>query len=154
MSAHRFPADGVVLDACVLFRLDKCQVLPRLKGLTTLHVTTQVHEEFGRDGPRQRGLLNTLRPLKHSVIPGTPSWDEFTLLRGGKFSNQDLGEDESLAVCLAEADRDRFLPLVTFDSRAANKAREAGVPVIDFHEWRVAKRKTRKPRRQTPRRKP
>ncbi|WP_248543875.1 hypothetical protein [Myxococcus fulvus] len=121
-----------MLDACVLFRLDKCEALPRLKGLAPLHVAASVHAELSKDGPRLRKLLTELRMTKHPVVPGSREWDELARIRGGLFSNQDLGEAESLAVVLVAAQKQRFLPLATFDGGAARTANRLGVPVLDF----------------------
>ncbi len=120
-----------MLDACALIRLYKCGALERLKGLTTLHVTYQVCKEFEKD-PGQRSMLRKLRTTRHSLKVGTAAWDVFCQVRGGLFSNQDMGEDESLAICVAEAQKDRLLPLVTFDKGAAGKALKFGVPTVDF----------------------
>lgn len=141
MSVTRFPANGILLDACVLFRLDKCEVLPSLKGLAPLHVASSVHSEFSKDGPRQRKLLVDLNVMKHSVVPGSLEWDALAKVRGGLFSNRDLGEDESLAIALVAAQKKRFLPLATFDVGAAKAANRLGVPVLDFLSllaWMVA----------------
>ncbi|WP_141327663.1 hypothetical protein [Myxococcus sp. AB025B] len=130
-----------MLDACVLFRLDKCEALPRLKGLAPLHVAASVHAELSKDGPRLRKLLTELRMTKHPVVPGSREWDELARIRGGLFSNQDLGEAESLAVVLVAAQKQRFLPLATFDGGAARTANRLGVPVLDFLSllaWMVA----------------
>ncbi len=132
MSARRsFPADGVVLDNCALVRLYKCEALEKLQGLTTLHVASHVYDEFDRK-PAQRGLLKGMEIEREPVVPGTAVWEEFSRIRGGRFSTRDLGEDESLAVCLARARQHRLLPLVTFDMKAAADADRAGVATIDF----------------------
>ncbi len=140
MPLRSFPADGVMLDACTLIRLYKCGALERLKGLTTLHVTSQVCKEFEKD-PGQRSALRRLRITKHPLRVGTAAWEVFCQVRGGLFSHQDMGEDESLAICVTEAQKDRLLPLVTFDKGAAGKAVRFGVPTMDFLSllsWLVA----------------
>ncbi len=59
-------------------------------------------------------------------------WDHFSRIRGGRFSTKDLGEAESLAVCLDEQARGRCLPFVTYDNAAAKEAAGVGVVTLDF----------------------
>ena len=122
-------------------RLFKCGSVSALKGFTSLHIAAHVETELGRAGHSQRTALARLGAIKHPVVPGSAEWDAFCVLRGGEFSTADLGEDESLAICLAEARKGRFLPLVTFDRGAAKKAIANGVPTLDFLallSWLVA----------------
>lgn len=140
MPGRSFPADGAMLDACALIRLYKCDALETLKGWTPLHITAQVGGEFEKN-PGQRSLLRKLRLTQHPVKVGTPAWDVFCQVRGAVFSNQDMGEDESLAICVTEARKGRLLPLVTFDKGAAAKAAQFRVPTVDFLSllsWLVA----------------
>lgn len=128
----RFPADGLVLDACTLMRLFNCGALDRIKSLATLHVAMHVHAEFARGGRAQKKALAALGVVKHAVVPGSEEWNALCLARGGAYSTTGLGEDQSIAVCVAQARRGRILPLVTFDKGAGRKATKFGVATVDF----------------------
>jgi hypothetical protein len=128
----RLPVDGLVLDACSIIRLYNCGALQRLDGLAPLHVAMHVQGEASRGGPAQKSALSALGCTKHAIAPGTPEWDALCGIRGAKYSTTGLGEDESIAVCLAEARRGRVLPLVTFDRSAAMRAEQQGVVTMGF----------------------
>jgi hypothetical protein len=115
----------------VLFRFFKCEAAQALAAGPALHVAAQVHREFSKGGPSERKLLKKLRIIQHQVVPGTREWERLCLLRQG-FSNRDLGEDESLAVCMAELSRGRLLPFATFDHTGTADARRLGVMTLGF----------------------
>jgi len=122
-----------MLDASVLFRLFKCDAIMALDAGLELHVATQVHNEFSKGGPAERSILKKLKVIPHQVVPGTREWETFCLIRQ-RFSTRDLGEDESLAVCLAEASRGHLLPFVTFDGKGTADANSQGVVTLGFLE--------------------
>ena len=129
----RFPARSALLDACALIRLHKCEALGLLERTITLLVAAHAHGEFAVSGPSARAALERLRVQKRSVTAGSREWWHFALIRKG-FSTVDLGEDESLAVALAEADRGNQVPVVTYDDEAARKARGLGIATVSFLE--------------------
>lgn len=129
----RFPARSVLLDACALIRLHKCEALGLLERTVPLLAAAHAHGEFAVSGPSARAALERLRVQKRSVTSGSREWWHFALIREG-FSTVDLGEDESLAVALAEADRGNQVPLVTYDDGAARKARGLGIATVSFLE--------------------
>ncbi len=76
-----------------------------------------------------------------SVRNGSREWQVFASLRGPRHSTRDLGEDESLAVALTQAERGVFLPFVTYDRIAARQSADRGVVTLDFLDtlaWLVA----------------
>ena len=129
----RFPTRSVLLDACALIRLYKCDALGLLERTIVLLVGAHAYGEFALSGPAARALLERLRIQKRSIVPGSREWSHFALIRKG-FSTVDLGEDESLAVALAEADRGNQVPIVTYDDAAAKKARSLGLATVSFLE--------------------
>ena len=130
--AERFPAPGILVDACGLLRLHKCGALGLLGKINTVHVADQVHSEFSRRGAAQKAALAALSPTKHTVTPGNSYWDAFCRIRGSMLGTQDLGEQESIAVCVGEAQAGRLLPFVSYDRGAARIAVQNGVVVVDF----------------------
>lgn len=78
-------------------------------------------------------MLERLPVQKRSITVGSREWDHFVLIRKG-FSTVDLGEDESIAIALAEADRGTQIPIVTYDAEAAKKARGLGIATVSFLE--------------------
>lgn len=133
MPRSRFPARSVLLDACALIRLYKCDALDLLVGTVRFVVAEHAHGEFAASGPSARAALRRLRVEPRSIIPGTPEWDHFARVRV-EFSTVDLGEDQSIAIALAEADLGNPMPIVTYDGGAAKKARGLGVATISFPE--------------------
>jgi hypothetical protein len=131
-----FPTRSVLLDACALIRLHKCDALESLEETITFLAAAHAHGEFRRRraaGARPAGAP-ACREAPHTS--GSPEWDHFTLIRRG-FSTVDLGElgeDESIAVALAEADRGNQVPIVTYDDGAARKARGLGIAIVSFLE--------------------
>jgi hypothetical protein len=128
----RFPAAGVLLDNSAIVRLHKCEALDVLAGTVRLHVAGQVAKEFHAQGPAERATLAGLGVEIHRVRPGGAAWSAFCTLRGGRFATRDLGEDESIAVALAEAERGELLPFVTYDRLATSRSGGAGVVTLDF----------------------
>ena len=128
----RFPAPELVVDACALVRAYKCGFIERLGRLGKLHVTGQVVAEMNKGGPGQKAALRKVRVIRRSITPGTAEWEAFATVRGGRFGVGDLGEDESIAVCLAEAGKGKRLPLMTFDHSANRRALGFGIVTIDF----------------------
>jgi hypothetical protein len=120
-----------MLDACVLLRFIKCNKIPSLQGKPRLLVAGQVIRE-SRKRPVSRDAVASLDLSICQVTPGTPEWEIFCRLRGGTYSNQNLGEIESVAVCLARADQGDCVPFITYDERASRLAREQGVLTMDF----------------------
>jgi hypothetical protein len=123
----------VLLDACALIRLYKCDALDLLRETIELLAAAHAHGEFAASGPSARAALERLRVQKRPVIPGSKEWNHFVQIRKG-FSTVDLGEDESLAVALAEADRGNQVPIVTYDDEATRKARGLGTATVSFLE--------------------
>lgn len=135
-----FPTRSVLLDACALIRLHKCDALELLEATITFLAAAHAHGEFAADGPRARALLERLPVEKRSITSGSREWEHFTLIRKG-FSTVDLGEDESMAVALAEADRGSQVPIVTYDDGATRKAHGLGIVTVSFLEtlaWMVS----------------
>ncbi len=127
----RFPARGALLDACALIRLHKCDVLDRLAGTIDFAVAEHAYGEFAAGGPSAKAALARLAMVKRPIIPGSPEWKHFARVRDG-FSTVDLGEDQSIAIALAEADRRNPMPIVTYDNGAAKKAQLYGVASVPF----------------------
>lgn len=127
----RFPAKGVLLDANVLVRFFKCGALDKLKGTVELHLASQVAREFKKIRA-QRDALESIEPIIHRVEPGSATWEQFSRLRGHARSTRDLGEDESLAIALAEANEGNVLPFVTYDKGATSDAERERVVTLDF----------------------
>src|SRR4051812_42026979 len=100
---NEFPSSGLVVDANVLVRAYKCDFLDALPKLARLYATGHVRTEFNRGGPGQKAAFRAARIDCHAVVPGSREWTELSLVRGGTFGVRDLGEDESIALCLAEA---------------------------------------------------
>lgn len=128
----RFPTAGVLLDNSALVRLLKCDALDVLRGTVALHVARHVAKEFGRQGPTERAAYERLSIEEHRVGPGLPVWEVFGRIRGGKLSTRDLGEAESIAVAVAEAEEGRLLPFVTYDNPATKLGDLHGVVTLDF----------------------
>lgn len=136
-----FPARAVMLDASVVLRFYKCGVLPPpkggiewcslLKGKIDLWMAGQVAKEI-RKRPGSRSALESLDVQVKGVTLGSVEWEHFSRLRGGTSSNQDLGEVESVALCLAHGERGVTLPFLTCDIKAGQLARQQGVVVVDF----------------------
>jgi hypothetical protein len=129
----RFPARSVLLDACALIRLYKCDALGVLERTIVFLAAAHAHGEFAASGPAARAMLERLRIQKRSIVPGSKEWSHFARIRRG-FSTVDLGEDESLAVALAEAERGNPVPIVTYDRGATKKARSFGIAIVSFLE--------------------
>lgn len=127
----RFPARAVLLDASALIRLYKCESLELLTNTVKLAAAEHVHGEFEAGGPAQRAALGRLAVSKRSIVPGSPEWKHFVLVRKG-FSTVDLGEDQSIAIALAEAERDTPMPIVCYDYGAVRKAHELNVATVSF----------------------
>jgi predicted nucleic acid-binding protein len=116
-----------------LIRLHKCEALDKLTNTLHFLVAEHAHEEFSASGPSARAALERLQASKRSIIPGSPEWKNFSLIRNS-FSTVDLGEDQSIALALTEADRGKQTPLVTYDYGAEKKANALGVITISFLE--------------------
>lgn len=128
---RRFPAPALLLDANVLIRFGKCGNVQALAGLGQLEAASSVLNEFSTR-PADRAALRSLSIVRRSLIPGSEEWNEFCLLRGEGKATRDLGEDESIAICLADAKRGRILPFATFDRRPGRRAQELSIVVLDF----------------------
>ncbi|MFS8067118.1 MAG: hypothetical protein ACMG6S_12170 [Byssovorax sp.] len=113
-------------------RLWKCGALAELAGTVRLHVAGQVAKEFQAQGPSERAALVGLGATTHGVRPGTPAWEQLCLLRAGRCSTRDLGEDESLAVALTQIAQGEWLPFVTYDRQATRITTDLGVVALDF----------------------
>ncbi|HSK02861.1 MAG TPA: hypothetical protein VK932_16530 [Kofleriaceae bacterium] len=122
-----------LLDACVLIRLYKCDALDLLARTIALAAAEHAHGEFAVGGPSTRAALDRLRVEKRPILPGSKEWNHFVRIRS-EFSTVDLGEDQSIAVALAEAERDNHVPIVTYDEGATRKARSFGVATVSFLE--------------------
>ena len=127
----RFPARSALLDACVLIRLHKCDALSLLANTIDFIVAEHAYGEFAAGGPSAKAALARLAIKKRPIVPGSSEWKHFALIRG-EFSTVDLGEDQSIAIALAEADRDHPTPIVTYDDRAEAKAHRYGVVTVSF----------------------
>jgi hypothetical protein len=130
--APPFPAASVVLDANVLMRFYNCAALHALGGAVRLVVSAHVYKECTRVGPEVRQRLRKLDLERRAITPGTLEWDELAVVRGGVCSPRDLGEDESIAICLAEATRGQAVPFATYDRRALSAAAGLGIATLDF----------------------
>ena len=128
----RFPTAGVLLDTSALVRLWKCDALDALRGTVELHVARHVAKEFQAQGPAERAAFARLDVTSHGVRPGSAAWSAFGTIRGGRYATRDLGEAESLAVAVAEAEDGRLLPFVTYDKLATKQAGLKGVVTLDF----------------------
>lgn len=136
----RFPARAALLDACALIRLYKCEALGLLVNTIDFAVAEYAYGEFAAGGPSAKAALVDLAVKKRPIVPGSPEWKHFALVRG-EFSTVDLGEDQSIAIALAEADRDNPMPIVTYDNGAEKKAHGFGVATVSFLEtlaWLVS----------------
>lgn len=89
--------------------------------------------EFAAGGPSARAALDRLGSTRRPVVVGSPEWDQLTRIRD-EFSTVDLGEDESIAIALAEARRGNVVPFVTYDQGATLKAHGLGVATVSFLE--------------------
>lgn len=127
----RFPARAALLDACALIRLHKCEALDLLAGTIDFGVAEHAYGEFAAGGPSAKAALARLAMVKRPIMPGSPEWRYFARVREG-FSTVDLGEDQSIAIALAEADRRNPMPIVTYDNGAARKAQQHGVASVSF----------------------
>jgi hypothetical protein len=134
LAPSRFPTRHLVLDACALLRFYKTAPgsLPALQRLATLHMAGQVHTELSRRGASQRAAIKKLRLRKDAVVPDGPYWDAFCRERGGLVGTANLGEQESIAICVAESQRGEPWPLVTYDAGPGRRAQHLGLVVIDF----------------------
>lgn len=130
--APRFPAAGALLDNCVLVRFWKCDALDALANSVPLFAASHVVKEFQRQGREERAALARLGVEPLSVRLGTREWELFGELRGGRLGTRDLGEDESIAIALAHAERGQWLPFVTYDGGAAKQCMPRGVATLDF----------------------
>jgi len=140
----RFPAGAALLDNCALVRFWKCGALSALAETVEIHVAGQVGREFRKQGPTERAELERLHVVVDLVRVGSVEWDIFARLRGGIASTRDLGEDESLAIAIAQAQRKQHMPFVTYDVGAGETARDSGVVALDFLDtlaWLVACRR-------------
>ena len=81
--APRFPADGALLDNCVLVRFWKCDALDALADSVPLFAASHVVKEFQRQGREERAALARLGVKPLSVRLGTREWELFGELRGG-----------------------------------------------------------------------
>jgi hypothetical protein len=79
----RFPARAVLLDACALIRLHKCEALGLLERTITLLAAAHAHGEFALSGPSARAALERLRVQKRSITSGSREWWHFALIRKG-----------------------------------------------------------------------
>ena len=132
-SRSRFPTRSVLLDACVLIRLHKCEALGLLERTIAFLVAAHAYGEFAAGGPSARAALDRLRVERRYITSGSKEWGHFSRIRS-EFSTVDLGEDESIAVALAEADRGNQVPIVTYDEEATKKARSLGLAAMSFLE--------------------
>ncbi len=137
-----FPTRVALLDACILVRMHKCNALDRLEGALDFVTAEQVHGEFSAGGPSARAALEALDVDKRSIVPGSPEWVQFARVRDAKeFSTVDLGEDQSIALSLAEQQRGRVVPIATDDAAATRKAAQFGVVTgsfLDILVWLIA----------------
>lgn len=134
-----FPARAVIVDANALIRFYKSDGLTRLPRIK-LVIADWVHSEFRRGGPSQRAALARMNVVQQPIQVGSPEWQYFTRVRE-RMGTRDIGEDASLAIALARADRGEFLPFVVFDDRASRKAREHKIATLSFLEtlaWLVS----------------
>lgn len=120
-----------MLDASALIRLHKCESLDLLTSTAKLSIAEHAHGEFEAGGPSARAALARLKVTKRPIVPGSPEWKHFALVRE-EFSTVDLGEDQSIAVALAEADRDNPMPIVCYDDGAVRKAHGFSVATVSF----------------------
>jgi hypothetical protein len=132
-SRSKFPTRVAILDACVLIRLHKCDALDLIAKTIELIISEHAYGEFAAGGPAAKAALTKLDVVKRSIIVGSPEWTHLALLRA-EFSTVDLGEDQSIAIALAEADRNNFMPIVTYDHGAEQKARNHDVATVSFLE--------------------
>jgi hypothetical protein len=117
-----------VLDANVLMRFHNCGALEVLGGTVRLVVSPHVYKECTRVGPEIRQRLRDLDLERAALTPGTSEWDQLAIVRGGLCSPRNLGEDESIALCLARAARGQRLPFVTYDRRALTSLTASDTP--------------------------
>ncbi len=127
----RFPARAARLDACALIRFQKCESLDLLASTIDFAVAEHAYGEFAAGGPSAKAALARLAIVKRPIIPGSLEWKQFARVRDG-FSTVDLGEDQSIAIALAEADRHNPMPIVTYDDGAVKKAQQYGVATVSF----------------------
>ena len=121
-----------MLDANVLMRFHNCGAMDVLGGMVRLLVSPHVYKECTRVGPEVRQRLRDLGLERCALTPGTAEWDQLAVVRGGLCSPRNLGEDESIALCLAGAARGQRLPFVTYDRRALTLAAGFDVATMDF----------------------
>jgi predicted nucleic acid-binding protein len=114
-----------------LIRLHKCEALHLLADTIDFPVAEHAYGEFAAGGPSAKAALARLAVKKRPIVPGSPEWKHFALVRG-EFSTVDLGEDQSIAIALAEVARDNPMPIVTYDDGAEKKARSFGVATVSF----------------------
>lgn len=127
-ATRNFPARRILFDASLLIRFFKCRGLDALERFP-IAVTRAVEKELSRR-TIQKHAFRTLGLRRLEWDPEAQA--ALDGLRGDGAGQRDLGEDTSIAACVAALQRGERIPLAVDDRRATSAAASLGIVTLDF----------------------